>query len=225
MRDPLTAGEPTSTLLGDGRGCRLPNRSLGQRAPLLDHPRRRPAGKTVAAPDRHRVRTGRWSELRPGVWTPSGTAATARQDLAALTLSVPATASHLSSAWLHGELERPPGLHEITTSLDRGHHTRRARVHRTDDLARSDTQTVDGILCTNAIRTCIDLGARFDADELERFVERARHRRLIHMDPLIPRFLQLARPGRDGIATVRSVLQRLDPALEPAESDLETLRF
>jgi very-short-patch-repair endonuclease len=62
-----------------------------------------------------------------------------------------------------------------------------------------------------------------DADELERVIERARHRRLVHLDPLIVRFLQLARPGRDGIAAVREVLRRMDPALEPAESDLETL--
>ena len=60
-------------------------------------------------------------------------------------------------------------------------------------------------------------------DELERVIERARHQRLVHLDPLIVRFLQLARPGRDGIVTVRQVLLRLDPTLEPAETSVSIL--
>ena len=80
-----------------------------------------------------------------------------------------------------------------------------------------------GIRCTNATRTCIDLGARLDADALEALINRAIRLRLTHPDRLITRFLQIARRGRDGCATTRQVLKRIDPTLEPAESDLETL--
>ncbi len=66
-------------------------------------------------------------------------------------------------------------------------------------------------------------GARLDADALEALVHTAIRLRLTHPDHLITRFLQVARRGRVGCATTRQVLKRIDPTLEPAESDLETL--
>ena len=172
---------------------------------------------------RHRVRSGRWQRIRKGVWAPAGVTVSELMDLAAATWALPAVSSHVSAAWLLRLVEDPPPLPEITRSRAASARTPGVRVHRTDDLLSKDTLTVRGIRCTNAVRTCIDMGARLEAHDLERLVERARHRGLVHPDPLITRFLQLARPGRAGIATARSVLQRLDPALQPAESDLETL--
>lgn len=144
-------------------------------------------------------------------------------ELAAAVWALPAVASHRSATWLLGLVDSAPELPEVTRPRSTSAVIDGIRVHRTDDLLRSDTVTVQGIRCTNAIRTCIDMGARMSVDELERLMERARHRRLVHPDPLVARFLQLARRGRDGIATTRAALQRLDPDLEPAESDLETL--
>lgn len=138
-------------------------------------------------------------------------------------MALGAPASHRSAAWLHGLLDDPPPRHELTGPPELGHHAEGIRLHRTDDLSARDVLTVDSIRCTTAVRTCIDLGARLGAEDLEAVIERARHRRLIHLTPMITRFFQLARPGRDGTSTVRTVLRRLDPALEPAESDLETL--
>ncbi len=172
---------------------------------------------------RTRVRSGRWTQLRPGVYAPSGIVETPTVELAAATLALGVPASHRSAAWLHGLLDGPPPRPELTGPSRIGHRAAGIRLHRTDDLAPRDVVSVDSIRCTTAIRTCIDLGARLGEDELEAVIERARHRRLVHLDPLVVRFLQLARPGRNGIATVRAVLRRLDPALEPAESDLETL--
>ena len=172
---------------------------------------------------RLRVAGGRWRPIRHGVWSPAGVGPSPMQDLASAVLGIPAAASHLSASWLHGLIEDPPRRHEVTVDRLTGHRDASARLHRTDDLLRRDTQTVQGLRTTNVVRTCVDLGARMDVNELERLIERARHRRLVHLDPLVVRFLQLARPGRDGIATVRQVLLRMDPTLEPAESDLETL--
>jgi len=67
------------------------------------------------------------------------------------------------------------------------------------------------------------MGARLKERDLERLIDSALHRGLTTPEVLIRRFLQLAKRGRDGIATVRSVLLAIDPALAPAESDLETL--
>lgn len=186
---------------------------------------RRVAYECGLTPDqvRHRVRSGRWQQVRRDVWAPAGVEVTPLMQLAAAVWVLPAVASHLSASWLLGLVESSPGLPNVTRPRSTSAAIDGLRVHRTDDLPRSDTVTIEGIRCTSAIRTCIDMGARIGVAELERLIERARHRRLVHPDPLIARFLQLASRGRDGIATTRAALQRLDPDLEPAESDLETL--
>lgn len=172
---------------------------------------------------RQRVRSGAWREVRRGVFALAGAPDSPRLHLCAATLWLPAVGSHRSASWLHGALEDPPHRPEVSTGRDVSHRSGDIRLHRTADLSPRDIQTIDGIRCTNAIRTCIDMGARMTVDDLERFIERARHQRLVHLTPLVTRFLQLARPGRDGIATVREVLRRMDPRLEPLESELEAL--
>jgi very-short-patch-repair endonuclease len=170
-----------------------------------------------------RVRAGRWERLRPGIYRITGVPRTDRGDLLGAVLAVGGTASHRSAAWLAGLIDDPPDVHEITADRGASARRHRLRVHRTDDLASSDRCSVDGIAATNATRTCVDLGAVLTVPELEHAIHRALHLRLTHVDRLISRFLQLARPGRTGCRTTRAVLVRLDPALAPAESDLETL--
>ena len=174
---------------------------------------------------RHRVRSGRWVELRPRVYLIAGLPQDPGVDLAAAIAATGGVASHRSAGALLQLLERHPELPEVTVKRAGGHHHDAIRLHRTDDLIPSDTQSVDGIRCTTATRTLIDLGARTTTPELFAIVDRAVHRRLVHPDRLVTRFLQLVRPGRHGMATVREVLVELDPTLAPAESDLESLLF
>jgi hypothetical protein len=169
-----------------------------------------------------RVRSGRWQRLRPAVYRIAGAPRTPTQDLLAATLHVDGTGSHLSAAWMLG-LGPLPGRHEVTVPLRSGHRARDVRLHRTHLLRPTDVTTVDGVPTTNATRTCIDLGARLTARQLERVMDRALHARLTTVDRLSTRFLELARPGRNGTTIVREVLLERDPDLAPAESDLETL--
>lgn len=170
-----------------------------------------------------RVRLGRWEQVHPGVYRIAGAPGGDLADLAAATVWTTGVASHLSAAWLLGLVDPVPQRPEVTAGRSRTSRRAGVRVHRTADLIGSDTTTCHGIRCTTATRTCIDLGARLGVAGLERVIDRALHLRLTHLDRLILRFLQLARPGRDGIAAVRQVLTVMDPALAPAESDLETL--
>jgi very-short-patch-repair endonuclease len=171
----------------------------------------------------HRVAVGRWEQVRPGVFRISGLPTSAEVVLAAAVLATGGTASHLSATALHRLTEHHPPTPEVTTSVGAGHHHRDVRLHRTSDLLPRDVQHITGIRCTNAVRTLIDLGARLPADDLHLILDRALHRGVVHLDPLTSRFLQLARPGRDGVQVVRTVLVRMDPTLAPAESDLESL--
>ena len=170
-----------------------------------------------------RVRAGRWDRLRPGIYQIAGAPHSEHGDLLAAVLAVRGTASHRSAPWLTGLVDEPPSVHEVTADRRTSARRSQLRVHRTDDLASNDRCTIDGIASTNATRTCIDLGAVLTESDLEHAVHRALHLRLTHVDRLIRRFLQLAGRGRTGTATARAVLVRLDPALAPAESDLETL--
>jgi very-short-patch-repair endonuclease len=172
---------------------------------------------------RGRVDRGIWDQVHPGVYRMAGHPVTDHALLVAAVAATAGAASHLSAGALHGLVEEHPSRPEVTVPASRGHHRVGIRLHRTDDLAPRDVGHIAGVRCTNATRTIIDLGARLSVDQLFVLTERAIHRRLVHPDRMVRRFLQLARPGRDGIATMRSVLVRLDPTLAAAESDLESL--
>jgi very-short-patch-repair endonuclease len=172
---------------------------------------------------RHRVRTGRWTEVRPGIYLLGGVGFGPMQRLLGATWATRGCASHLSAAWLHGLVERPPLRPEVTSARTESAHRAGIRLHRTDDLEAVDVVRCRGVVVTGVARTCIDLGDRMTADQLERVVDRALHRGLTQVDPLVERFWGLARRGRPGIATARQVLTRLDPAIPPTESDLETM--
>ena len=171
---------------------------------------------------KHRVQQGRWERIGRGVYRLTGAPRTPDSTLFAATLVHRGVASHSSAARLLG-LWAGPSPAEVTSELRTGHRHHEARVHRTADLRPSDIVHLHGIPSTNATRTCIDMGARLDEARLHRLVDRAVHLRLTTVDQLVRRFLQLARRGRDGIATTRSVLEALSPELGLVESDLETL--
>jgi very-short-patch-repair endonuclease len=170
----------------------------------------------------YRLRTGRWERLGKGVYRLTGAPKSPESHLFAATVIHRGVASHRSAAWLHG-LEQGVLPVEVSAELRTGHRRHGARVHRTADLSPSDVTMVRGIRTTDATRTCIDMGARLGEAQLHRLVDRALHKGLTTEDRLVRRFLQLARRGRDGIATVRSVLELISPELGLVESDLETL--
>jgi len=192
-------------------------RRAGEHHGLISGPDALRSGFTQSQIDR-RVAQGRWERVHPGVFRVAGSPETELQLLAAAALWTGGAASHLSAGAL---LDLTPVAARPHLIVDRDSSARRVGVvvHRIGDVLRSDLTSLHGIPCTNATRTCIDLGAILSEPQLERVVDRALHRGLTHVDRLVARFLQLARRGRPGTARLRSVLRRIDPALAPPESD------
>lgn len=168
------------------------------------------------------VRSGRFLALHRGVFLVAGAPLTDAVRLQAATLATGGVASHRSAARVLGLVDVGPSRPELTigsTANNRGPFI----THRSGDLQRRDTSTVNGIPTTNATRTLVDLGSVVRADVLETALERALVARVTTIDRLLRRFFELAARGRPGIAALRSLLTERDQTLAPAESDLETL--
>ena len=160
----------------------------------------------------------RVSRTDRGVYRFAGSADHANLPLMQLVLRSDGTASHRSAAALLGLIDWPP-LPEVTvarTANFRGP----ARIHRHPDLCEQDIVMVQGIPCTNAARTLIDIGA-VRRDLVEPLFHSVLHRRLAEYDDIVARFYQVARKGRNGVGPLRAVLAEYDPAMAPGESTLE----
>jgi hypothetical protein len=129
------------------------------------------AGFTDAA-IRHRMVTGRWIRVRPGVLRIGGAVETPEQRLlaACLHLGPTAAASHASAAWLWGldGFERAPERPEVTIV---GHTNRRGErdvvVHRTTVCTVADRTERSGIPLTSVVRTLVDLGTSHPSRRVE----------------------------------------------------------
>jgi hypothetical protein len=121
------------------------------------------AAELTGAAIRHRVASGRWDRVRPGVFRVAGAVETPEQRVlaACLHLGPTAMASRATAAWLWGldGFERAPTRAEITIV---GHTNRRGErdvaVHRTTLCSPADRSEVRGIPVTSVIRTLVDLG-------------------------------------------------------------------
>ena len=185
----------------------------------------RQIGFTPAAVQ-HRLRTGRWELLQPGVYRLPGSPRSWEQRLMAAVLAAgtEAVASHRSAAALLGIPGfRRPGRLELSTPRSRRARTPDATVHRTLHLPDAHVAVVNGIPTTRAARTLVDLAGVLPATQTERAVDNC-----LAMDVVTVRTLgeltnELA-AGRPGIALLRRLLdERGDGYVAPA-SELE-VRF
>ncbi|MEA3055934.1 MAG: hypothetical protein QOD30_1366 [Actinomycetota bacterium] len=98
---------------------------------------------------------------------------------------------------------------------------RGSNVRRVEDLVLPEVVVVDGIRCTDEVRTLCDLGAVESAAVVERAVESLLRRRPNALPLLVDRATALARKGKSGPTVLLTVLEQR-PAV-PTESDLETV--
>jgi hypothetical protein len=131
---------------------------------------------------RHRINTGRWVRVAPGLYRLAGVPVTWKQRaMAACLISGPgAVVSHRSAAVLWGVSGFRPGPLDITVPPGRSNRNSLARVHRSpvDGVRR------DGILVTRAARTIADLARVVSGDLLEEAVDDALCRRLCRIEDL-----------------------------------------
>jgi hypothetical protein len=82
-------------------------------------------------------------------------------------------------------------------------------IVRYDDIPPSDLTTVDGIPCTTALRTVIDIAPDVDCDHLDRIVRDSLDRRLFTIDDAWRRLSQPDMATRTGAELLRQLLLRL----------------
>jgi very-short-patch-repair endonuclease len=115
-----------------------------------------------------------------------------------------AVISHGSAAELLGLWERQPALIDVIDRNQAGRKIRGVRWHGVRRPTRDEVAVVDGITCTTASRTLVDLAGGFGERALRRFVEQAAVLRLLNVQE-VDRIL--ARGRRRGAACLRAILE------------------
>lgn len=163
----------------------------------------------TGATRRAAVRRNLLFKAAPGVYaSPASTASTARtRTLGLLSLGPEAVLSHEAAAAVHEFDRTPPDVVEFTVT--RHHRGRRMpfTVHTTATLPPIDRVTVDGLACTSATRTVIDLArARVGPRRLEAAIDSAV--RTGRSAPLVlqERLADLRGPGRWGARRLDDLL-------------------
>ena len=169
----------------------------------------------------HTLLGARLERVHAGVFRVQGSYRSARQRAMAAVLWCGADAllSHETGGSL---LRLPVAASELVHVSVPGNRRRAAAdvvVHRTDTLDSRDRVIVDGLPCTSATRTVIDLASVLQGEELEHLFETARRFGLTTRLVLGRRCEELCGRGRAGSAALTALLRAVDE--RPKESKLE----
>jgi predicted transcriptional regulator of viral defense system len=134
-----------------------------------------------------------------------------------------AVASHRSAAALWDFAGGRPSIQEITCPR-----WRRARhdglvVHESNAFDPVDAMLIEGIPVTTPERTLLDLGAVCHESVVEMALDAAEKRELVTLESVRATVKRLARSGRNGVGTLRRLLDAHSPDRKPTESEMETL--
>ena len=167
---------------------------------------------------------GQFEQVYPGVARLHGTARTTEQRIAAAIAVTGSTAlaSHRSAAHLWGIPRPADDPVDVTIVGVRRRFTRidDIVIHRPRDLERLRPQRRAGILCTNVLRTVLDLGA-VDPAAVTDAVGHVVASRLAALDALRSVVVQHSEHGRTGIVALRTALDEWSIDGKPADSLLE----
>lgn len=185
----------------------------------------RAAGVSHAALQR-RVANGQLERVGRGLHRLAGAPVHWHQRaLAATLLAGPdALLSHRAAAALWGLDGLPPSRPEVLVPRWSRRGSRapgRSPTHETLDLRGADRSARAGIPCTSVVRTLLDLAAVVHPHRAEQALEDALRKRLCTAPEVAHRFVQLARRGRPGIATVRALLAERTGDYVPTMSEFE----
>jgi len=161
------------------------------------------AGVTARMIER-RTASGRWVAVHPGVYRLAGAPASWQQRLVAATMATGGVASHRAAARLWGLDVAPTERVVITVAGTSRRSTRGVIVHHTRSLAGRDRAVLQGIPCTSAGRTLLDLAAELAFDDLEAAVDSALRDGWASVHHLA-RWVPLS--GRKGSAALRRLVE------------------
>ena len=172
-----------------------------------------------------RVAIGRYEAIHPGVYGLAGSEDSWHRKVTATVFSAgsPAAASHRSAAYIWGMTSKRPTDVEISTKR----YFRRIRdgviSHESKDLRVSDIVTVDGVPVTSAVRTVVDLGASSVPRFVELCLDSGLRRNLFTAWQVRCFIARVARPGRNGVGTIRPLIEERLVWDAITDSDLEDL--
>lgn len=172
-----------------------------------------------------RLRRGQWHKADRSVIRINGAPVTwESQVLVAVLAGGPgAVASHRTAAALWGLEGCRRGIPEI--SIPRGRTFRRPgiRVHQSTDLDRTTTTIIRSIPTTLVARTLLDLGAVVPRARVHVALDYARRKKLTNWNVLLSTLVVHARRGRDGVGTLRAILDEHFGEVVATESGFERL--
>ena len=172
-----------------------------------------------------RTARGLYEAMHPGVYGVAGSEDSWHRTVVAGVFSTgePSAASHRTAAHLWEMTSKRPDEIEVTTRR----HRRRIRldlaVHESKDLRASDVVLVDGVPVTSAVRTVVDLGASAPPWMVERCLDSGLRRDLFTAWQVRCFIARVARPGRNGVGTIRPLVEERLAWATITESDLEDL--
>ena len=157
---------------------------------------------------RHRLDRGVWASAARGVVRLGGAPITWESRLLAHVLAAGegAVASHRSAARLWGIDAPRSDTPELTLPGTRRYRARGVTIHHSTDLDRIRPVRRSGIATTPVDRTLLDLGAIAGDRAVLVAIDSARRRKLTTWDRLLDTLVLHARRGRDGVGTLRAIL-------------------
>jgi hypothetical protein len=116
-----------------------------------------------------------------------------------------------------------PDLIEVVAQRHRRVHRESFNVHESKDIRVSDIVQVDRVPVTTAVRTVVDLGASAPSWMVERCLDTGLRKNLFTAWQVRCFIARVARPGRDGVGTIRPLVDERLAWDSVTESDLEDL--
>jgi len=174
---------------------------------------------------RKRVGRGVYSRLHRGVYSIGGSPASWRRDIVGLVMSVPglAAASHKTAAYMWDMSSIEPRHAEIVTIRHERIVRRHPQVHESVDLEQRDVVVIDGIPTTTPVRTIVDLGATASTRYVEHCLDTALRLHMFDLEGVERLITRVARSGRNGIGTIRPLVEERLGWSSLTESPLEDL--
>jgi hypothetical protein len=172
----------------------------------------------------HRLGTGAWVLVLPGVFRIASAPPSSRNAATAATLwSAPDGLVSLTAAAKLWDLDGDWSSRvHVLVRTGRGLRSPLVTVHHTTDLIAADVATLGPIRLTSPLRTVIDLAAVLDVDALELAIESGLRRRLFSVGQLRWRANALIGAGRPGSKKLRRLLARRDLGLTDSGWEVRT---
>jgi hypothetical protein len=171
----------------------------------------------------HRLATGAWHQVHPGVYRTSVSPVTAEQRLMAACFAAGprSVASHASAAWLWGLLDRSPGRPVLSVPPPDHPKLGGVELHRVGDLDPNRVSYRRGIPCTDPLRALVDLAATADQEVVIRAVDQALSSRLVSGRAVAAELERRAARGRRGVRPLRDIVASRGIIGAPRASTLE----